>query len=188
MALKMQKKLKNCAQCGKVFSSIRGENLCRDCTIKQEEKEREVLDFVRENQGCSISEVVEAMGVTEKFIKNMINKGMFANVQRTDFFYPCAACGKPIKNGTYCSDCLSRLRNETKKMADQMAVRMGLQQNNEKPAKKLSELSTLEKLDLQAKKELEIENQKRSRRSMYEAIVSKRDGRIVGKPHHKPTE
>ena len=182
MAFNMQKKLKNCAQCGKVFSSIRGENLCRDCTIKQEEKEREVLDYVRDNQGCAISEVVEAMGVTEKFIKNMINKGLFANIQRTDFFYPCAACGKPIKNGTYCSDCLSRLRNETKKMADQMAVRMGIKEKPGEPAKKMSELSTIERLELQAKKELEIENSKKARRSMYEAIVSKRDGRIVGKP------
>ena len=181
----MQQKLKNCTQCGKIFSSTRGETLCRDCTIKQEEKEREVLDFVREHQGCSIAEVVEAMGVTDKFVKNMINKGMFANVERTDFFYPCAACGKPIKNGTYCSDCLSRLRSETKKMADQMAVRMGIQQKPGEPKKKLSELSTIERLDLQAQRELEIENQKKSRRSMYEAIVSKRDNRVVGKPPRK---
>ena len=73
MALKMQQKLKNCAQCGKIFTSTRGETLCRDCQIKLEEKEREVLDYVREHQGCTIAEVVEAMEVTEKFIKNMIN-------------------------------------------------------------------------------------------------------------------
>ena len=177
MAIKMQQKLKNCANCGRMFVATRGENLCRDCMIKEEEKERAVLDYVREHQGCPIQEVIEAMGVTDKFIKNMINKGLFANVDRTDFFYPCQACGKPIKNGTYCSDCLSRLRSETKRMADQMAVRVGLQT---KPA---SKLTTIEKLNLQVERELEIENsRKSSRRGTYETIVSKRDGRTIGKP------
>ena len=176
MALKIPQKLKNCSNCGRMFVSTRGENLCRDCMIKEEEKEREVLDYVREHQGCSIQEVIEAMGVTDKFIKNMINKGLFANVERTDFFYPCAACGKPIKNGTYCSDCLSRLRSETKRMAEQMAVRIGMQ------TKPISQLSTIERLNLQAEKEVEIENsRKSSRRGTYETIVSKRDGRTIGK-------
>lgn len=179
MAFKIPQKLKNCASCGRMFVSTRNETLCRDCTAKQEEKELEVLDYVREHQGCSISEVMEAMGVTDKFIKNMINKGMFANFERTDFFYPCAACGKPIKNGTYCSDCLSRLRQETKRMADQMAVKIGVQ------SKPMSQLSTIEKLNLQAEKEVEIENTKKSRRSTYETIVSKRDGRIIGKSNRK---
>ena len=177
MAIKMQQKLKNCANCGKMFVSSRGEHLCRDCMIKEEEKEREVLDYVREHQGCPIQEVIEAMGVTDKFIKNMINKGLFANIDRTDFFYPCSSCGKPIRNGTYCSDCLSRLRSETKRMADQMAVRIGTK------TKPMSQLSTIERLNLQVERELEIENsRKASKRSTYETIVSKRDGRIVGKP------
>ena len=176
MALKMKQKLKNCAQCGKIFTSTRGETLCRDCQIKLEEREREVLDYVREHQGCTVAEVVEAMGVTDKFVKNMINKGLFANIERTDFFYPCAACGKPIKNGTYCSDCLSRLRQETKKMAEHMAVKIGMQQ------KPLSKMSTIEKLDAQVERELEIENSKKSRRSLYESIVNKRDNRIIGRP------
>ncbi|MBR1728241.1 MAG: hypothetical protein IJ728_01770 [Selenomonadaceae bacterium] len=182
MALKLPKKLKNCSACGKLFSAIRNETLCRDCLIKEEEKEREVLDYVREHQGCSIAEVIEAMGVTDKFIRNMISKGLFANIERDDFYYPCQACGKPIKNGTYCSDCLSRLRNETKRMADQMAVRISAASNQGKgtKTKKISELSTIEKLNLQVEKELEVE-QSRTKRSMYERIVNERTGRTVGK-------
>lgn len=175
MAFKLPQKLKNCSSCGRMFVSTRGETLCRDCLAKQEEKELEVLDYVREHQGCPIAEVIEAMGVTDKFIKNMINKGMFANLERTDFFYPCAACGKPIKNGTYCSDCLSRLRQETKRVASQMAVKIGGQ------SKPMSQLSTIERLNLQAERELEIENSRKSQKSMYERIVSKRDNRTVGK-------
>ena len=64
-------------------------------------------------------------------------------------------------------------------MADQMAVKIGVQ------SKPMSQLSTIEKLNLQAEKEVEIENTKKSRRSTYETIVSKRDGRIIGKPSRK---
>ena len=174
MAVKLPQKLKNCAICGKMFVSMRGEKLCRDCMIKEEEKERAVLDYVREHQGCAISDVMEAMGVSDKFIKAMISKGLFANVERSDLFYPCQSCGKPIRNGTYCSDCLSKLRNETKKMADQMAIKMGI---SNKP---ISKMSTIEKLNAQAEREFQIENRS-SRRGTYETIVSKRDNRIIGK-------
>ena len=175
MAIKLPQKLKNCAVCGKMFVATRGEKLCKDCMIKEEEKELLVLDYVREHQGCSISEVIEAMGVTDKFIKNMIAKGLFANVERNDLYYPCQSCGKPIRNGTYCSDCLSRLRTETKKMADQMAIRMGI---SNKP---ISQMSTIEKLDAQAAKELEIEKSRSKRRGTYETIIGKRDNRTIGR-------
>ena len=175
MAIKTPQKLKNCAVCGKMFVSTRGEKLCRDCMIKEEEKERMVLDYVREHQGCAISEVIEALGVTDKFVKNMIAKGLFANVERNDLYYPCQSCGKPIRNGTYCSDCLSRLRTETKKMADQMAIRMGI---SNKP---ISKMSTIEKLDAQAAREFEIEKSRSNRRGTYETVVSRRENRTIGK-------
>ena len=175
MAMKLPQKLKNCSSCGKMFVATRGEKLCRDCMIKEEEKESLVLDYVREHQGCQIAEVMEALGVTDKFIKNMIAKGLFANVERHDLYYPCQSCGKPIRNGTYCSDCLSRLRNETKKMADQMAIKMGI---SDKP---ISQMSTIEKLNAQAEKELEIEKSRNKRRGTYETVVSRRENRTIGR-------
>ena len=175
MAMKLPQKLKNCSSCGKMFVATRGEKLCRDCMIKEEEKESLVLDYVREHQGCQIAEVMEALGVTDKFIKNMIAKGLFANVERHDLYYPCQSCGKPIRNGTYCSDCLSRLRSETKKMADQMAIKMGI---SDKP---ISQMSTIEKLNAQAEKELEIEKSRNKRRGTYETVVSRRENRTIGR-------
>ena len=62
-------------------------------------------------------------------------------------------------------------------MADEMATRMGLKEAKDK------KLNTIQKLDLQAEKELEKENNlKRSnRRGTYETIISKRDGRTIGR-------
>lgn len=176
MALKPKLKIKNCADCGKIFSPVRNETLCRDCLMKAEAKETEVLEYVRDHQGCSISEVMKVMGVTERFVKNMVNKGLFSNIERTNIFYPCASCGKPIKNGTYCSDCLGKLRKETQKMAQEMAVKAGIASSLN------SKLTTIEKLNLQAERELENEQIKKARKGSYEALIGEREGRTFGKP------
>ena len=161
-------KLKNCAQCGKVFSPIRGEKLCRDCRIKEEEKEREVLQYVRDNPGVSIKEVCDALNVPEKFIKQMASQGMFASFKLGEnFFYPCVSCGRPINRGTYCSDCLQKLRVETKKAAEQMNIRL----------REEKKMSTIERLDALAEKEFQRENRVIKRhfsRGMYKDIVNSR--------------
>ena len=147
--LKQQKKLKNCSQCGRIFSPIRGEKLCRDCRLKEEEVERQVLSYVRDNPGCSIKEAMEATGVPEKIIKRMAREGMFVNVQTSEnFVYPCMGCGKPIRNGTYCADCLNRLRNETKKASEAMHIRV----------REERKMSTIDRLNAAAQNEFEREN------------------------------
>ena len=151
-------KLKNCTICGKVFIPVRGEKVCRDCRIKEEEKEREVIQYVRDHQGVSMKEAAEATGVSEKFIKQMINQGLFANLNiNNNFFYPCVKCGRPISRGTYCTDCLKDLRNETKKVAEQLNIRV----------KETAKMSTIERLDALAEKEFENENRRIKRRNMY---------------------
>lgn len=161
-------KLKNCAQCGKIFSPQRGEKLCRDCRIKEEEKEREVLQYVRDNPGVTIKEVVEALQVPEKFIKQMASQGLFASLKLDgSFFYPCVRCGKPINRGTYCSDCVKTLRTETKKAAEQLNIRI----------RETQKMTTIERLDALAEKEFQRENKVIKRhfsRGMYKDIVDSR--------------
>lgn len=154
MALKnfqggIQKKLKNCSQCGRIFTPVRGEKLCRDCRIKEEELERQVLSYVRDNPGVSIKEAMEATGVSEKIIKRMAREGLFVNISEAgNFFYPCMGCGKPINHGTYCTDCLNRLRTETKKASEAMHIRV----------REDRKMSTIERLNAAAQNEFEREN------------------------------
>ena len=176
MALKPKQKLKNCSNCGKLFLQTHGEKLCRECTIQEEEKQREIMDYIHDHQGCSITEVIENLNVSKKLVNNMINKGFFGNLKRSRSSYTCQFCGKPINIGnTYCRDCLKRLRSEAKKISEQRELRMNINShvNNkvEKP------MSTLEK-------ELEIIHEQRkkaaaaaSKRSLYEAIMNQRGNR-----------
>lgn len=147
--LKARQKIRNCSQCGKIFSPIRGEKLCRDCRLKEEELERQVIDYVRDHPGISMKQTTEDTGVSEKIIKRMAREGLFVNMTLgADFVYPCVNCGRPISRGTYCTDCLAKLRKETKKVAEAMHIR----------ARDDKKMSTLEKLNAQAQREFEREN------------------------------
>ena len=167
----MMPKLKNCQQCGKIFRPVNREKICRDCMIKNEEKEREVLQYVRDNPGVTMKEAADATGVSDKFVKNMANQGLFANLTMSNdnFFYPCVKCGRPINRGTYCTDCLKDLRQETKKVAEQMHIRI----------KEDNKMSTIERLDALAEREFERENRVIKRhfsRGMYGEILTSRNG------------
>ena len=161
-------KLKNCANCGRVFSPIRSEKLCRDCMIKEEEKEREVLQYVRDNPGVMIKQVCDALGISEKFVKRMASQGLFASFKLDQkFFYPCVKCGRPINTGTYCTDCLKNLRQETKRAAETLKIRLT----------ETKKMSTIERLDALAEREFERENKVIKRhfsRGMYQDIVDSR--------------
>ena len=160
-----------------MFIQTHAEKLCRECTIQEEEKQREIMDYIHDHQGCSITDVIENLNVSKKLINSMINKGFFGNLKRSRASYTCQSCGKPINVGnTYCRDCLKRLRSETKKIAEQNAFKTNMVNKSKKP------MSTIERIDAQIEKELKIiaEDRKKksaSKRSIYEAIISQIDNK-----------
>ena len=183
MALKKKQKLKNCSNCGKLFIQTHGEKLCRECTIQEEEKQREIMDYIHDHQGCSITEVMTNLNVSKKLVNNMINKGFFGNLKRSRASYTCQSCGKPINIGnTYCRECLRQLRNQTKKIAEQREIRMSISNNINNRVEK--PISTIDKINAQVERELEIIREQRkksstasSKRSLYEAIMNQRGNR-----------
>ena len=151
MALINIPKIRNCTKCGKVFASMHGERVCKDCIQQEKDFEEQVIKYIRDNPGSSVKEVMEATGATEKMMKRMMQDGIFSNaaVKRDEnATYPCMSCGRPITSGTYCMDCLSRLRDQTRKAAEAMQIRI----------KEDKSMSTIERLDKLAEKEFEREN------------------------------
>ena len=124
MAIAPRKKLRNCIQCGKVFLSQEREDLCNDCKAMYYELEEKVKTYVKDHPGVSMVKVCEDTGVSKKLIQHMMRSGVFMDMPMGEnYMYPCASCGTPIKIGTYCTSCLTRLRNETKKVAESMSIR-----------------------------------------------------------------
>ena len=131
MAIASKMKLRNCIQCGRVFLSADREELCGDCKIIYFELEDKVKAYVKDNK---------------KMIQRMAREGVFADMPMGEnFTYPCASCGTPIKTGTYCTSCLTRLRQETKKVAERMNIRFR------------EDMPTVQRLDAMAQREFDQE-------------------------------
>ena len=107
----MAGKMKNCSSCGKVFIAINNSRVCSDCREKEEQWEKEIIEYVREHPKSQIPEIVEATGVQEPIIRRMIREGRFLS-SNVELFYPCEKCGSPIQKGQYCDKCQKEMREE----------------------------------------------------------------------------
>lgn len=146
MATIPKMKMKNCIQCGRVFITQEREELCNECKARFHELEDIVKEYVKDHRGVSMTEVSEATGISKKLIQRMAREGVFADMPMGEnFTYPCASCGTPIKSGTYCTSCLTRLRKETKKVAESMQIRFK------------EDMPTVKRLDAMAQREFDQE-------------------------------
>ena len=107
----MAGKMKNCSSCGKVFVSINNSRICMDCREKEEQWEKQIIEFVRDHPKSRIPEIVEATGVQEPVVRRMIREGRFLS-SGVELFYPCEKCGSPIDKGQYCEKCQKEMRDE----------------------------------------------------------------------------
>ena len=111
MGIINSKQVSICKKCGKEFFGNSAEGLCSDCFSKEEEKRNIVRQYVLDHQGASFDKVVEETGVSDKFLRNMMSNGFFAANKKKE----CKRCGKVIKKGLYCSNCLTILREAAKR-------------------------------------------------------------------------
>ena len=107
----MAGKMKNCSSCGKVFISINNARICVDCREKEEQWEKQIVEYVRDHPKSQIPEIVEATGVQEPVIRRMIREGRFVSSD-VDLNFPCERCGTPIQKGQYCDKCQKEMRDE----------------------------------------------------------------------------
>ena len=55
-----QAKLGYCEECGKLFSSLRGEKLCPQCSAKDREAKDKIKEYLRDNPDATLKEAAEA--------------------------------------------------------------------------------------------------------------------------------
>lgn len=111
----MAGKIKNCPMCGRLFSDT-GTHVCVDCYRKVQEKEIEVVNYVRDNPGAKIADIIEATEAPEKLIKKMIREGRFEQIG-IKMSYPCEKCGASIISGRLCPKCQEAMHKELQKQA-----------------------------------------------------------------------
>jgi len=126
--------VRNCPECGKVFTYNGSRNLCPRCIEKEEQKYQLVRKYVKDHPGAGISEVAEETEVDEELVLRFLKEGRLHSkgLVVADISSECARCGKKILSGRYCQDCLLKMTKEMSKAA-------GIDQRKEEasaPAKK----------------------------------------------------
>ncbi len=107
----MAPKAMNCADCGRLFLNQGTGKLCPECLQRQEKQMDEIASFVRDNPRSNVSEICAALGVKKSLVISMLQSGRLEETN-INIKYPCASCGKMIRNGRYCKACGQKITGE----------------------------------------------------------------------------
>ena len=149
--------LKNCLQCGKVFSSDVSE-LCPECKKKEEDDYDLVYKYLEENPRSTADKVSEETGVDKDLILKFLRQGRLKTVEISPESLPkCISCGQPIESSKLCPKCAKAFEEKVKEEEKKRdTVR-------EEEVEKLREVvrTLKEKLLEMTKKEAEVEHQRK---------------------------
>ncbi|MBU0600400.1 flagellar protein [bacterium] len=104
--------LMNCTKCGSLFVSI-GRPVCFLCIEKERKEFEMVKKFIEEHPHSTVSQVVEATGVSEKLVIDLIKKGQIKSNEAM-IVYECEICARPIHAGKVCNICKEKLTVDLK--------------------------------------------------------------------------
>lgn len=117
--------IRNCSRCGKIYNTTKNEKICKECEAKDEEDFRNVKQFLYENPGATISEIVGETGSSVGKIKKYLREERIEIINREgNLFLGCERCGIAINTGRFCKACSLDMSSELKGTADDMESRM----------------------------------------------------------------
>lgn len=99
--------LKNCPQCGKVFTRI-SRDLCPDCIAQEDEMIKQIQQYLDEHANSTISDISEGTGIPSDRIILLLQEGRLVTKENSGLL-KCERCGKPISLGRFCSECSTTL-------------------------------------------------------------------------------
>lgn len=94
----------NCTICGKVFEADKITKLCYTCRQSDRHLFGMIRDFLYDNPGASINEVVDFTGVTSSVVLKYLREGRLQTVGKMKVLN-CDDCGVPIDYGNRCEAC-----------------------------------------------------------------------------------
>lgn len=102
--------VRTCSVCGKEFESDSIKLLCYDCRRVDRHLFGMIRDFLYDNPGASVNEVVEHLGVTSSVVLKYLREGRLETVGDIKLLN-CEICGKAISYGTKCQECQQKLNH-----------------------------------------------------------------------------
>ncbi|MGD0565894.1 MAG: hypothetical protein ABSA34_01025 [Candidatus Goldiibacteriota bacterium] len=67
--------LVNCARCGNIFNSLKGQTTCQECALEENRELKKVTEYLLHNPLATVLDVNEHTGVAKQMIFKLINSG-----------------------------------------------------------------------------------------------------------------
>ncbi len=111
--------LKNCSQCGRMFTpSLRGSEFCPDCLKQSEENYRKVFEYFNAEPAATAQQISDATGVDVKEIHRFVRENRLRSV-KVNTGRICGKCSRPIYggklSGRLCDKCRVQSATDTRK-------------------------------------------------------------------------
>ncbi len=100
---------KNCAKCGRLYSSF-GSPICNSCKAEEEETFLKVKEYIDENPSNDLKTIECETGVSARKILKYIKDGRIVITKGISGEVKCDQCGKPISSGRYCDRCVLKIQ------------------------------------------------------------------------------
>lgn len=105
--------IRNCKNCNRIFN-YQGSKYCPACVIELDQIFIKIREYIYENSGSTIAEVSENTGVETDIIMEFLREGKL-ELKEATMLLECKSCGRAIKTGVMCKECLSHFETEMKK-------------------------------------------------------------------------
>lgn len=107
----------NCPKCGKLFHFINNP-LCDNCKKEEEEIFEKVREYVKDNPGSNINKISQETEVSQKKILKYVREGRIELSSEIGMGIQCEKCGRNIRTGKFCTNCISNLSKHITKSYD----------------------------------------------------------------------
>lgn len=122
---------KNCRLCGKLFTSMAYENICYNCRVMEEKEFDSVKEYLYENPGATITEIVNELNISVTKIKRYLKEGRLEILgDEGNFILECERCGKSIKTGRFCNECQREINMDLQDTAEKLKSTINIQTDN----------------------------------------------------------
>ncbi|HLR09913.1 MAG TPA: TIGR03826 family flagellar region protein [Sporosarcina sp.] len=115
--MRNEPEIKNCPSCGNFFNATGVNDVCYQCSQKEEKRFEEVSRYLRrrENRAATVEKIVKDTGVEQDLLYKWVRKGRLQPTLFPNIGAPCERCGELTTNGQLCKSCMKDIRSDLTK-------------------------------------------------------------------------
>ena len=111
-------KVEHCKRCEKLYVKIKSPYCC-DCMEIIEKQFVVIRDYIQMNPTADVSKIIEETSVEEQVLLYLLREERLSSCTKAEL--PCWNCGKLIKSGKYCPECVQKMTSDFSQLEMEMA-------------------------------------------------------------------